>query len=76
MKDLLELYFELCGKYSPKEALQVPIYIGDDDELNGVHCAFGIDMLDIKEEYNEYLVHMINDTCINNEIKDKAILIS
>jgi len=48
----------------------------DDDELNGVHCAWGCDLVDIKNEDDEFLVHMINDKAGNFGFEDKAILIS
>ena len=55
-----------------KEINALPVYIGDDDELNGVHCAWDTSILDAddKDEDVEYIIDMIG-------IKSgKAILIS
>lgn len=75
-KDLVKLFEELKKKYKIEEILEMPIYIGDDDELNGIHCAWNNQLVDIKEQDDEWIVDMINEDCCNNKIKDKAILIS
>ena len=62
-----------------KEIAALPIYLGDDDELNGIHCGWALDVVDVdnKENDNMYLVNMINEDvhCIKLET-GKAILIS
>ena len=61
------------------EITALPIYIGDDDELNGIHCAWYtnlVDSNDTEDEDNVYTVEMINDTPHNIELNGKAILIS
>lgn len=59
-----------------KEINELPIYIGDDDELNGIHCAWYGQMIDPNNEDDIDLVEMINERRGNCEIKGKAILIS
>ena len=65
---------------SLKEIHELPIYLGDDDELNGIHCGWGLDVVDAdnKEEENMgYLVDMINERFGNIKLETgKAILIS
>lgn len=64
---------------SLEEFRALPIYLGDDDELNGIHCAWCIDVVDANDhtENNEYLVEMINENGCNIELNNgKAILIS
>ena len=64
---------------SIKEISALPIYLGDDDELNGIHCGWALDVVDTdtEDENVAYLVDMINEDvhCINLE-KGKALLIS
>ena len=58
------------------EINELPIYIGDDDELNGIHCAWYAQIVDPTNEDDADLVEMINERRGNYEIKGKAILIS
>jgi hypothetical protein len=58
------------------EIYELPIYIGNDDELNGIHCAWYTNLVDTNNEDDADLVEMINEDRCNIEIKDKAILIS
>ena len=62
-KDLVQ-----SKKYTRKQARELPIYIGDDEELNGIHEAYYI------EEANEETKELI-DYC-NLECKGDAIIIS
>lgn len=61
------------------EIKELPIYLGDDDELNGIHCGWALDVVDTddSDENNTYLVEMINERWGNIKLeKGKAILIS
>ena len=80
INDILTLCARLRRQgMSMEEIKALPIYLGDDDELNGIHCGWGLDVVDVdnKENDNMYLVDMINTDvhCIKLE-KGKAILIS
>jgi len=59
-----------------KEIMELPIYLGRDDELNGVHTGWYINLVDPNNKDDAYLVDMINEDRCNIEIKGKAILIS
>ena len=63
-----------------KEICELPVYIGDDDELNGIHCAWFtnlVDANDTEDEDNAYTVELINERDGNYKLeKGKAILIS
>lgn len=61
-----------------KEIGELPIYIGDDDELNGIHCAWYVEDIDANsnDQNMQYVVEMINEDRGNFEITGKAILIS
>ena len=59
------------------EIKKLPIYIGNDDELNGIHTAWYINILDKNDEFGSAdLIEMINEDHHNVEFKDKGILIS
>ena len=78
--DILNFIKELkANGMTDKEIKSLPIYLGDDDELNGVHCGWYTNLLDAedKDEDNVYLVEMINDSLWRDKFeKGKAILIS
>ena len=59
-----------------KEISSMPVYLGNDDELNGIHCAWYTNLVDPNNTEDADLVEMINDDRCNIEIKSKAILIS
>ena len=62
-----------------QEMTKLPVYIGNDDELNGIHCAWCTDCIDANDTDNEQvmdLVEMINERRCNIKLEGKAILIS
>lgn len=73
----LEAFRENKGM-SREELLQLPIYLGRDDELNGIHTGWCVDIVDaaLQTENDKYFVEMINEDRTNVPIKGKAILIS
>lgn len=60
-----------------EEVKKLPIYIGDDNELNGIHCAGDCGILNADDEEDRYYVDMINESRNNYELTgtDSAILI-
>lgn len=61
------------------EIMELPVYLGNDDELNGIHCAWYTNMVDANDKENEdnmYMVEMINEDRCNIKLESKAILIS
>ena len=54
----------------------LPIYLGNDDELNGIHCGWYTNVVDPSNPEDADLVEMINEDGCNIEIKGKVILIS
>lgn len=78
LKNLLDLYFELCHKYGSKQVLEMPVYLGDDDELNGIHCAWYCEEVsnDENDETSQATIEMVNARAGNIPFNDKAILIS
>lgn len=65
---------------SLKEIYELPVYLGDDDELNGVHCGWYTNLVnadDTEDDDNVYTVELINENRCNIKLeKGKAILIS
>lgn len=76
LKDIYEVANKLLKK--GEDLSQYPIYIGDDDELNGIHCGWYTNILDVndKEESNQDLINMINEDYHCTELTNKGILIS
>ena len=54
----------------------LPIYLGNDDELNGIHTAWYTNFIDSNNPEDADLVELINEDRHNIELKGKAILIS
>jgi hypothetical protein len=77
MDNILEFCAELMKKGMTMEEIKaLPIYLGNDDELNGIHCAWYANLVDTNNEDDADFVEMINGDGCNIEIKDRAILIS
>ena len=77
MNNILEFCGELRAQgMTMEEIKELPIYLGDDDELNGIHCAWYTNLVDSNNSEDEDFVEMINEDRCNIELKGKAILIS
>ena len=80
VRDLIYMLEEIRKSkgMTKNELLALPIYLGRDDELNGIHTAWCVDAIDtaLTNENDKYFVEMINEDRTNVPIKDKAILIS
>ena len=77
--DILNLAKELKKTgLSQKEINELPVYLGDDDELNGVHCGWYVQVIDSDsdDEDDKYTVELINENSNNFELNGTAILIS
>ena len=77
MRDVLTFCAELRQKGMTMEEIKsLPIYLGNDDELNGIHCGWYTNLVDTNNEEDADLVELINEDRCNIELKGKAILIS
>lgn len=56
-----------------EEIKALPVYIGDDDELNGIHTAYYCEHF---SEYDENYIELINADSCNIKLSGRAILIS
>lgn len=59
-----------------QEIAALPIYLGSDDECNGIHTGWYVDMIDPDDEGCQWMIEMIEEDCCNVEFKGKSILIS
>lgn len=74
---ILKLASELKKEgMTTKQIHDLPIYIGDDDELNGIHTAWYGQLIDSDTEKDAYFVELINEDLHNYTLNGKAILIS
>jgi hypothetical protein len=75
--EIMDLAHALIAQKGMKisEVRKLPVYIGNDDELNGIHCAWDRGIIDVNNPEDADLVEMINDDFGNHKITDKAILI-
>ena len=55
---------------------KIPVYIGDDDELNGIHTAWCCQNVEENKEEDECYIEMINGDSCNIQFEKRAILIS
>jgi hypothetical protein len=81
MGDILNFAKELkANGMTDKEIKSLPIYLGDDDELNGIHCGWYtnlVDADDTEDESSMGFVELINERRGNHKLETgKAILIS
>ena len=76
MQSILEVALKLEKQGLDLSKLRV--YLGDDDELNGVHNAWYCELVENNgEEENNCIVELINENIGNNvEENEKFILIS
>ena len=54
----------------------LPIYLGNDDELNGIHCGWYTNLVDANNVVDEDIITMINEDRCNIKLEGKALLIS
>lgn len=76
MQNILEVALKL--EKQGLDLSKIRVYLGDDDELNGVHNAWYCELVENDgEEENNYIVDLINENIGNNvEENEKFILIS
>lgn len=75
IKDLERLIEKLKKKY-PLNYQEIPIYLGEDDELNGIHTGWYCQEINEKNKEDKEFIELINEYYSNVEFKEKAVLIS
>ena len=77
MGTILKLISDLKEQgMSLKEITELPIYLGRDDELNGIHTGWYVNLVDPNNEDDADFVELIDEDRCNIPIKGKSILIS
>ena len=74
MKDIYE--FSLKLKEQGLDLSKLPVYLGNDDELNGIHNGWYCELIDKKDDKFEYYMVLINDNCNATELESKGVVIS
>ena len=79
INDILALCAKLKKEGMTMEEIRLlPIYLGDDDELDGIHTGWALDFVDSDNttDDDEWLVDMINEDRNNIKLDGKAVVIS
>lgn len=79
INDILALCARLKKEGMTMEEIRLlPIYLGDDDELNGIHTGWALDFVDSNNttDEDEWIVEMINERRHNIKLDGKAVVIS
>ena len=77
LKEIMNLISELkSAGYSETEIAKMPVYIGDDDELNGIHTAWYGQIVDSNNNNDADFINLINEDFGNIKINGRAVLIS
>lgn len=75
--DILKFTVELQNAgMTNEEIMALPVYLGRDDELNGIHTGWYTNLIDPDNEDDADFIELINEDRNNIELKGKAILIS
>jgi hypothetical protein len=75
--DILKFVSELQkAGMNTKAIASLPVYLGRDDELNGIHTGWYVNLVDPDEEDDADFVELINEDRCNIKLEGKAILVS
>ena len=69
----------LAMKQKGIDLSKIKVFLGNDDELNGIHNAWYCELItNYGQEDNDFIVDLINEDCNNNKVEkdEKFILIS
>lgn len=58
-----------------KEIDSLKIYIGRDEELNGIHLGWNIDLIKENDKHSQDYIDIINEDCCNRPFEKSAIII-
>lgn len=76
INDILALCARLRQKGMTMEEIRLlPIYLGNDDELNGIHTGWALDFIDANNttDDDEWMVDMINEDRCNVKLNGKPL---
>ena len=72
IRDIIDMANILVNErdMSPEDVMDLPVYIGDDDELNGIHSGFECRIIDSDDEEDEYFIEMIRERRGNHQLEN------
>ena len=77
LREIMKLINDLTDKgMNMSEIAELPIYLGRDDELNGIHTGWYINYIDAENPDDAFFFELIEEDSTNVKGNDKAILIS
>ena len=74
LKDIFDIALELLK--NGEDLSKYPVYLGNDDELNGIHNGWFVNILDTKDKDCADLIELIKEDRCTTDLKEKGILIS
>lgn len=75
--DIMDLVQFLKDKgMNTGEIYKMPVYLGDDEELNGIHMAFFVQPIDSDNAEDDDYIELINELPANIALEGKGVLIS
>lgn len=74
MQDIYK--FSLKLKEKGLDLSKLPVYLGNDDELNGIHNGWCCELIDKNDDEFEYYMELIDDDCNTTKLESKGVLIS
>ncbi len=74
LKAIFDIALELLENGEDLE--KYPVYLGNDDELNGIHNGWYVNLLDVKNKDCTPFIELIEEDYCTTDLKDKGILIS
>jgi hypothetical protein len=74
----MEDVYKLCEKLKANghNLKDIKVYLGNDDELNGIHAAWCIDTLSPNCLGHKYMIDLINEDSNNPKVTDLSVLLS
>lgn len=77
MRDILRLVYKMQREgMSMEEIASLPVYLGDDEEFNGVHNGWCAELIESKSKDCKHIVELINSRSHNIKLNGKAVVIS
>ena len=70
LKAIFDIALELLENGEDLE--QYPVYLGNDDELNGIHNGWYVNLLDVKDENSSIFAELIEEDCHTTNLKIKV----
>lgn len=74
LKDIFDIALGLLE--NGEDLSEYPVYIGNDDEFNGIHNGWFTNILDVKNKDCRSFIELIEEDHCTTNLKNKGILIS